>query len=62
MSVPLWVRGDSLPGRICPGLHLADNSVFLAIACMLSVLQFGLPRDAEGRTFEPDVQFDGFIT
>jgi hypothetical protein len=29
---------------------------------MLSVLQFGLPRDAEGRTFEPDVQFDGFIT
>ena len=39
----------SRPGRVCPGRHMADASVWASIASLLSVFDFKKARDAEGK-------------
>ncbi|KAI0639049.1 cytochrome P450 [Trametes polyzona] len=39
--------------RRCPGAHLADASLWLAMACMLATLDFGKALDTEGNAIEP---------
>lgn len=38
--------------RICPGLHLAEASIFLSIAMTLSAYDIRKKRDAEGNVIE----------
>lgn len=47
--------------RICPGLYLADNSIFLAVATMLAVINITKARDEQGKEIIPDVDYRGFI-
>ncbi|KAJ3012059.1 hypothetical protein NUW54_g1983 [Trametes sanguinea] len=35
-------------GRVCPGRHFADSSLFLTIACVLHVFDIGPPLDENG--------------
>ncbi|KAK0482393.1 cytochrome P450 [Armillaria novae-zelandiae] len=49
--------------RICPGMYLAENSVFLAIATMLAVFNISKAVDpVTGEEITPDVEYDGFIS
>ncbi|KAK0449604.1 cytochrome P450 [Desarmillaria tabescens] len=49
--------------RICPGMHLAENSVFLAIATLLAVFNISKAMDpVTGEEITPDVEYDGFIS
>jgi cytochrome P450 len=46
--------------RICPGKLLADQSVFLTIACSLAVFDIANPVDpSTGKEIEPVVEFTG---
>ncbi|KAK0204195.1 cytochrome P450 [Desarmillaria ectypa] len=48
---------------ICPGIHLAENSVFLAIATMLSVFHISKAVDSvTGEEINLEVEYDGFIS
>jgi cytochrome P450 len=47
--------------RICPGLYLAENSVFLGIATILTVFDISRAVDEMGREVVPEVEYDGFI-
>jgi cytochrome P450 len=49
--------------RICPGRHLALNTVWIAVACMAATLSFSKAIDPEGRVIEPsDTYTDGFVS
>ncbi|PBL03489.1 cytochrome P450 [Armillaria gallica] len=49
--------------RICPGRHLALNTVWIAIASMAATLSFSKAMDSEGRVIEPsDAYTDGFVS
>lgn len=39
--------------RICPGVHLADASMWIAIASLLATFKFSKARDASGGVIEP---------
>ncbi|KAK0223439.1 cytochrome P450 [Armillaria fumosa] len=45
--------------RICPGRHLAMNTVWITIASMASTLSFSKAVDSEGRVVEPSGAFTG---
>jgi len=47
--------------RICPGLFLADNSIFLAIATMLYVFHISKANDQHSAEITPAIEYDGFI-
>lgn len=40
--------------RLCPGIHLAERNLFLAISKMLWGLKFSAPLDEAGKVIEPD--------
>ncbi|KAI0826663.1 cytochrome P450 [Trametes gibbosa] len=44
--------------RKCPGMHLADASLWLAIARLLATFDFGKAKDAEGRDIEPQPEYN----
>ncbi|KAH8116168.1 cytochrome P450 [Phellopilus nigrolimitatus] len=48
--------------RICPGMHLAENSIFIAVATMLSVFDISKSKDSNGIIIEPEVDYSGFIS
>ncbi|KAL5476745.1 hypothetical protein ACEPAI_2931 [Sanghuangporus weigelae] len=48
--------------RICPGMHLAEHSIFLIVASMLAVFNIMKAKDAAGHVIEPEVDFRGFIS
>ncbi|KAI0031585.1 cytochrome P450 [Vararia minispora EC-137] len=48
--------------RICPGLHLADGSLFLYIASLLQFFVVKKALDEAGNELEPDVDYEGFIS
>ncbi|KAJ6606685.1 cytochrome P450 [Mycena sp. CBHHK59/15] len=48
--------------RICPGMHIAENSVFIAIATMLYAFRISKPLDGQGKMQDPAVEYDGFIS
>lgn len=41
--------------RICPGRHMADNSIFIAVASSLKVFDFSLARDMDGNEIPVEV-------
>jgi cytochrome P450 family 619 len=41
--------------RLCPGIHLAERNMFLAIAKLVWAFNIGPGKDAAGQVFEPDV-------
>ncbi|KAF8727211.1 hypothetical protein AX14_007483 [Amanita brunnescens Koide BX004] len=47
--------------RQCPGLHLADSSIWLLIACMMATLSIKKPVDENGKVIEPVHTFDNSI-
>jgi hypothetical protein len=47
--------------RICPGLHFAENSIWIAIATILYCFEIKKARDENGVEIEPVIDFDGFI-
>ncbi|PBL03455.1 cytochrome P450 [Armillaria gallica] len=49
--------------RVCPGRHLALNTVWITIASMAATLSFSKAIDPEGRVIEPsDTYTDGFVS
>jgi len=48
--------------RICPGMYLADNSIFITVASMLAVFDITKDRDAKGEEITPCVDYSGFIS
>ncbi|KAJ7089229.1 cytochrome P450 [Mycena belliarum] len=51
-----------VPARMCPGMHLAENSVFIAIAGILCMFRISKAVDEHGATVTPAVEYDGFIS
>ena len=47
------------PGRICPGRYLALRTVYLVVACVLSVFDIGPVLDEDGNPQIPRIEFDG---
>ena len=43
--------------RICPGRHLADASLWIAMAKLLAMFEISKPLDSHGNTIEPDMNF-----
>ncbi|KAK0480062.1 cytochrome P450 [Armillaria novae-zelandiae] len=49
--------------RICPGRHLASNTVWIAVASMAATLSFSKAVDSDGRVIEPsDIFTDGLLS
>ncbi|KAF8217749.1 cytochrome P450 [Mycena galopus ATCC 62051] len=48
--------------RVCPGMHIAENSVFIAIATILCIFRISKSVDEQGKVVEPVVEYDGFIS
>lgn len=46
--------------RICPGLHLAENSLFITIAMILWAFEIRPPLDQNGKEIEVDVSDDAY--
>jgi cytochrome P450 len=47
--------------RVCPGLALADNALFVSVAGVLALLRVHKRLGADGAELEPRVWYDGFI-
>lgn len=47
--------------RICPGMFLALNSIFIGIATLLYIFDISKARDENGDEIEPVPDFRGFI-
>lgn len=41
--------------RLCPGIHLAERNLFLAISKLVWAFDFNAGRDESGKVVEPDV-------
>ncbi|KAG5635364.1 hypothetical protein H0H81_011539 [Sphagnurus paluster] len=57
-------RGEPLPAatwgfgrRICPGRHVGDASLWIAMATILSTLKISKAVDGEGKEITPEVEF-----
>ena len=49
--------------RICPGMHMADASLFINIACIFSTFNISKATSIDGHPIEPEVEFNsGLIT
>ncbi|KAI0826661.1 cytochrome P450 [Trametes gibbosa] len=44
--------------RKCPGVHLAEASLWLAMVSMLATLDFSKAKDGAGNTIEPDPEYN----
>jgi hypothetical protein len=42
-------------------MHIAENSVFIAIATILCMFRVSKSVDEQGKVVEPVVEYDGFI-
>ena len=45
--------------RICPGKYFALRTVYMVVACVLSVFDIGPVLDEDGNPRIPEVEFDG---
>lgn len=55
------VIGFGFGRRICPGMFLAVNSIFVNIARMLYVFTISPGKDNHGNDILPQVEYRGFI-
>ena len=46
---------------ICVGTKLAEMSLFVQIAYIMSEFDIGLPRDMEGREYTPKLEYMGHL-
>jgi hypothetical protein len=51
-----------LESRICPGRHLADKSLWIVMATMLSVLKISKAKDKNGEDITPEIAFEVALT
>ncbi|KAA1478712.1 cytochrome P450 [Dentipellis sp. KUC8613] len=61
MEDPSWTA-FGFGRRICPGMHLADNSIFIYIASILYIFRIVKAVGDDGVDIEPEVDYDGFIS
>jgi len=57
---PLSVVDDRAhvdPGRICPGKYFALRTVYMVVACVLSVFDIGPVLDEDGTPRIPEIDF-----
>ena len=47
----------SIFSRICPGRHLADNSLYSIVSCLLAVYDIKPPVDDQGNTIKLEAEF-----
>ncbi|KAF4289280.1 hypothetical protein KXX33_003362 [Aspergillus fumigatus] len=47
--------------RICPGIHLAENGLFLAVSNLIWAYEFKLPLDEKGNEIPLDISDEGFM-
>ena len=47
-----------VPRRICPGKPLALRTIYLVVACVLSVFDIGPALDGDGNPQMPKIEFD----
>jgi hypothetical protein len=47
--------------RICPGRHLADTTLWIAIASVLATLTISKAKDKDGNDITPKLQFSSGI-
>ena len=45
------------PGRICPGRHFSDNSLYLIASCLLAVYDIKPPVDDQGNVIKLKPEF-----
>jgi len=43
--------------RICPGMNLADATIFITVASILATFDIGKPRDKDGNEVEPEASY-----
>ncbi|KAF7978425.1 hypothetical protein HWV62_594 [Athelia sp. TMB] len=43
--------------RICPGQHMARGTIWINVACILACFTIQKPVDAQGKEFEPPVEY-----
>ena len=62
-------RGEPLPNgqfgfgrRVCVGKHLAEASVWIVVACLLSTMEIQKVKDDNGRDVEPKVELTNGLT
>jgi cytochrome P450 len=48
--------------RVCPGRHLAESSLWSAMACLLAVYKFSKAKDENGKEIEIEPQWKGGFT
>jgi len=48
--------------RICPGRHLAEASLWSAMACLLTVFKFSKAKDESGREIEINPRWHGGLS
>jgi hypothetical protein len=48
--------------RICPGRHVADGSVWIVLATMLSTATISKPKDENGREITPEIAFEASLS
>lgn len=59
----LFTTGTNyLHSRICPGRHLADASLWIAMASVLATLNISKSLDNNGKEITPEVAFTSGIT
>ncbi|KAF8971478.1 cytochrome P450 [Flammula alnicola] len=60
---PTIVGGFGFGRRVCPGRHLATNTAWIAIACVMATYNISKAVDDEGNVVEPLVEFtDGLVS
>ena len=47
--------------RMCPGIHLSDNSLYLIASCLLAVYDIKPPVDDQGNVIELKPEFTNGI-
>jgi hypothetical protein len=52
----------TLESRICPGRHLADKSVWIVMATLLSTLNISKAKDENGQEITPEIAFEVALT
>ena len=57
MGVVNW-RYISYILRVCPGRHLADLSLWINVATILSVFDISMAKDEQGNPIVPDIEFE----
>ena len=64
MPPAMWLRlaaNESVGRRICPGIHHAENSIFIALACMLWAFHILPPLGEDGQEIRLDVKCDTVV-